>query len=216
MRQTEHYGLNQWDLTDRIQHTDFNADNLKIAAALAGLDSRAAELTEQLGGFATLEALESAKADLEGKQMQHYYFRGASNENLQFTKSGNQYVLNTVPLELDTYAIYRLQFTIIDDKSDTYYINPIIKGVTKKGKCLSTEGSSSEAMILVPMGPNVDCFFFPMYRKVASLGTLFLGGNNGVGSYRSSYYSLEGLSVTPASGTLDPAIRISVDLDGIK
>lgn len=35
MQQTEHYGLNQWELTDRIQMADFNADNLKIAAALA-------------------------------------------------------------------------------------------------------------------------------------------------------------------------------------
>lgn len=36
MQQTEHYGLNQWDPTDRILREDFNADNLKIAAALAG------------------------------------------------------------------------------------------------------------------------------------------------------------------------------------
>ena len=36
MKQTDQYGLNQWELTDRIQMEDFNADNLKIAAALAG------------------------------------------------------------------------------------------------------------------------------------------------------------------------------------
>lgn len=36
MQQTEHYGLNQWDPTDRILREDFNADNLKIAQALAG------------------------------------------------------------------------------------------------------------------------------------------------------------------------------------
>lgn len=36
MQQTEQYGLNQWELTDRIQMADFNADNAKIAAALAG------------------------------------------------------------------------------------------------------------------------------------------------------------------------------------
>ena len=36
MRQTEHHGLNQWELTDRILMADFNADNAKIAAALAG------------------------------------------------------------------------------------------------------------------------------------------------------------------------------------
>ena len=46
MKQTERYGLNQWDLSDRIRMEDFNADNLKIAAALAGLDARA----DGLGG----------------------------------------------------------------------------------------------------------------------------------------------------------------------
>ena len=36
MQQTEQYGLNQWELTDQIKMADFNADNAKIAAALAG------------------------------------------------------------------------------------------------------------------------------------------------------------------------------------
>lgn len=36
MKQTEQYGLNQWELPDPILMKDFNADNLKIAAALAG------------------------------------------------------------------------------------------------------------------------------------------------------------------------------------
>lgn len=36
MKQTEQYGLNQWELSDRIRMEDFNADNLKIAEALAG------------------------------------------------------------------------------------------------------------------------------------------------------------------------------------
>lgn len=36
MQQTEQYKLNQWDPEDRILREDFNADNLKIDAALAG------------------------------------------------------------------------------------------------------------------------------------------------------------------------------------
>jgi len=36
MKQTEQYGLNQWELADRIRMDDFNADNAKIDAALAG------------------------------------------------------------------------------------------------------------------------------------------------------------------------------------
>ena len=39
MNQTEYYQLSLWDAEDRIQRTDFNADNAKIEAALAGLDA---------------------------------------------------------------------------------------------------------------------------------------------------------------------------------
>lgn len=35
MKKTEQYGLNQWELPDPILMSDFNADNAKIAAALA-------------------------------------------------------------------------------------------------------------------------------------------------------------------------------------
>ena len=37
MQKTENYQLNQWNKTDRIQMEDFNADNAKIDAALAGM-----------------------------------------------------------------------------------------------------------------------------------------------------------------------------------
>ena len=37
MNQTINFGLNQWSSTDRIRMEDFNADNAKIDAALAGI-----------------------------------------------------------------------------------------------------------------------------------------------------------------------------------
>jgi len=36
-KQTEHYKLNQWELTDDVRMEDFNADNAKIDAALGAL-----------------------------------------------------------------------------------------------------------------------------------------------------------------------------------
>ena len=39
MNQTSNFGLNQWSSTDRIRMEDFNADNAKIDAALAGAAS---------------------------------------------------------------------------------------------------------------------------------------------------------------------------------
>lgn len=37
MQKTEHYGLNLWELSDRIMMEDFNADNAKLDAALHAL-----------------------------------------------------------------------------------------------------------------------------------------------------------------------------------
>ena len=34
--QTTNYQLNQWEATDQVLRTDFNADNAKVDAALAG------------------------------------------------------------------------------------------------------------------------------------------------------------------------------------
>ena len=45
MKQTEHYGLNQWELADRIQMEDFNGDNEKVDAALKGQAETAAAET---------------------------------------------------------------------------------------------------------------------------------------------------------------------------
>ena len=38
--QTQHYSLNQWELSDSVVMADFNADNQKVDAALAALDKR--------------------------------------------------------------------------------------------------------------------------------------------------------------------------------
>ena len=44
MRKTEHYGLNLWDLEDRIKMEDFNSDNAKLDAALASFTQGGAGL----------------------------------------------------------------------------------------------------------------------------------------------------------------------------
>ena len=57
MKQTERYGLNQWDLSDRIRMEDFNADNQITDTILAALDD---ELQEKLEAL-ELEWLEAAE-----------------------------------------------------------------------------------------------------------------------------------------------------------
>ena len=57
---TTNYQLNQWEPTDQVLRTDFNADNAKLDAALAGLDSGKAD-------GAALEALSTQVAGLSGR-----------------------------------------------------------------------------------------------------------------------------------------------------
>ena len=42
MKKTAQFGLNQWEMSDRIQMQDFNADNAAIEAALARVERRSA------------------------------------------------------------------------------------------------------------------------------------------------------------------------------
>ena len=60
MKQTDQYGLNQWDLSDRIRMEDFNADNFKIAAALAGLSG-------QMAGMASAADMDKLKTSLQNE-----------------------------------------------------------------------------------------------------------------------------------------------------
>lgn len=237
MRQTEHYELNQWDLTDRIRMSDFNADNLKIAAALAGLNGQAAGLTTQIsgltsqisglttqmGGLATQEALNTAKAALEAsgqqlqeKKLQSYSLRGASSDALGFQLNGSRYVLETGALELDKYAAFRLQLSIEDANDGTYYLNPIIQGNVKKGKFMYLGGTTDQAMAILPSLSTTDCLFFPMCQKNAVLGVLVFGKTLGFGAYWSNYYLLNGFALSLASGTLSSTLSVKVDLYGIK
>ena len=60
---TEHYDLCQWEATDQVQRTDFNADNAKVDAALAGLAAEVSSKADQTA-LETLSGQVSQKADV--------------------------------------------------------------------------------------------------------------------------------------------------------
>ena len=69
---TEHYDLCQWLATDQVDHQEFNADNAKIDAALAGkADASAlASLTQTVSGKASQSALSALTQTVSGKASQ--------------------------------------------------------------------------------------------------------------------------------------------------
>ena len=64
MTKTEHYQLNQWEENDYVRRTDFNADNLKIDAALQALGEGAA--AKKLGEWSLEAAANQLTVPLTG------------------------------------------------------------------------------------------------------------------------------------------------------
>lgn len=89
MTTTQNYQLNQWSETDQVLHTDFNADNAKVDAALAGL-------AEGLAGKAEASAL-AAKADTASLETVAALAQGRARIRLG-TYTGNGAASQTIDL----------------------------------------------------------------------------------------------------------------------
>ena len=81
--QTSNYGLNQWEATDQVLRTEFNADNSKIDAALKGLADKDAELEGTLAG----QAADIAK--LGNCSIERFTYTGTDDDSatVSFAKS---------------------------------------------------------------------------------------------------------------------------------
>ena len=63
-RHTEHYGLSQWEASDKVERTDFNADNAAVDGALHALaQSKAETAAAFLPVYDNLERAVSTEGD---------------------------------------------------------------------------------------------------------------------------------------------------------
>ena len=65
---TEHFSLNQWLPDDQVKHTDFNADNAKIDAALGAMAPQLAMLARAVPNLAFYEGQEGIRRLLKGER----------------------------------------------------------------------------------------------------------------------------------------------------
>ena len=81
--QTSNYGLNQWEATDQVLRTEFNADNSKIDAALKGL----ADKDTALEGTLASQAANIAK--LGHCSIERFTYTGTDDDSatVSFAKS---------------------------------------------------------------------------------------------------------------------------------
>ena len=87
---TTHYDLNQWQATDQVLRTDFNADNAKIDAALAGKAE-----TETVSTLQTAVAGKAEQADLSALEAQVNSMCIAKAEGTYTGDGGTQQAITT-------------------------------------------------------------------------------------------------------------------------
>ena len=93
---TEHYDLCQWEATDQVQRTDFNADNAKIDAALDALAGQVAEKADGDDLAALSETVAEVSAGMGNCDMELLTYTGGgggSPKMITFSQVPDMYLV---------------------------------------------------------------------------------------------------------------------------
>ena len=93
---TEHYELCQWEATDQVQRTDFNADNAKIDAALDALAGQVAEKADGDDLAALSETVAEVSAGMGNCDMELLTYTGGgggSPKMITFSQVPDMYLV---------------------------------------------------------------------------------------------------------------------------
>ena len=74
--QTTNYQLNQWEPTDQVLRTDFNADNAKLDAALNALSDQVAKMADEEDLTALSESVAAVSAGMGNCDMELLTYTG--------------------------------------------------------------------------------------------------------------------------------------------
>jgi len=143
---TQNYKLSQWSADDRVLHTDFNADNAKIDAALGTLSSQAAQKAEQ----SALNALQSTVSRID------------SQVGLRLIKSG------TLPTVTETYQLSVADITWTNWKA----VHLLIWSPMTSPFGFGTSNSFSHVQLSKDWSHLI---FYPFFRGDFAVSALLLG-----------------------------------------
>ena len=101
---TSSYQLCQWEATDKVLRTDFNGDNQKIDAALAGL---AEELEEGFAGHAATLSGHTATLSQHAQQLEEIEEKATAKLLLSGTVSQSGLQSFTIPLSAVNWSDWR-------------------------------------------------------------------------------------------------------------
>ena len=149
--QTSNYGLNQWAAEDRVIREEFNTDNTKVDAALAGLAAQTAAkaaqtevdgIKTQLAAKAAQSALDSLSGTVDGLSTSLAKKFGTDNSYIKTgTYTGNGSVSRTVSLGFRPCMVIIIHnYTSWSSYSPVFYLG------TQAIQCMITHGSVRSPM----------------------------------------------------------------------
>lgn len=192
MNKTPNYNLSQWDMTDRIEMKDFNADNAAVEAALTALAAKDADLAGELAKKALASDLKSQISDLSSSKLQLDTLLDTS-----FTASGSSYSIPLTGLGRCIIAMAVFSSVSLPDRS-----LPYINSATTSYHHLLGEDSYSSGLSPLLKGHANYYVFFPMKQSTELIhGISFAYRTFGFFYGAAQYGSLTNLTIRPPSGT---------------
>ena len=130
---TEHYDLCQWEATDQVQRTEFNADNAKIDAALDALAGQVAEKADgdDLAALSETVAGHTAALALRGNcQIYTTTYTGTGTESRSFSFPQNPLLVVIAGPDIHLLAARGISSTISVEPGDCNRITATWSGTS--------------------------------------------------------------------------------------
>ena len=217
MEQTETYQLSQWEKTDRILMSDFNADNAKLENALSALAARDTQLNAAIAA-AKQElnaALAAAKTELAAESTR---LDGAKLEQVtllstSYTASGSNYAITVPGSQMGSCSIVCVDITPSSSSNGgVVYPNGSDSWHWQLGK-----SSTATGLWELAAGKRSRAIFFPLKLSSSQLYcVIFTGSSFATGYSAVTYSSLKSLNLKPASNASAVSGGGSIRIYGLK
>lgn len=206
MEQTETYQLSQWEKTDRILMSDFNADNAKLENALSALAAKDTQLNAAIAAAKTELAAESTR--LDGAKLEQ-----ATLLSTSYTASGSNYAITVPGSQMGSCSIVCVDITPSSSSNGgVVYPNGSDSWHWQLGK-----SSTATGLWELAAGKRSRAIFFPLKLSSSQLYcVIFTGSSFATGYSAVTYSSLKSLNLKPASNASAVSGGGSIRIYGLK
>lgn len=203
MQQTEQYQLNQWELSDRVRMEDFNADNTKLEAALAGLQTGLSGLGTNLSGLSgSISGINTALAGKCGRLQQFKSQQAITNSE------GKKYVASS--LGVTNWNTWDCALWFFDLHETTF------QGGEKITFALNQSSGTIDDYQVTLDGGSVVLALFPMSDKMSTVKGFVLGAGAYPLVIPVTFDSIIGFTIRKPTGATSTFHNVTMTAVGLK